>query len=117
MLVFLRFLAFGIDTALIFVISYCIPNFISFEIVRNLISLVIFVILIIFKDLFFGSQSIGKKILGLDIVSNDGRSLTSIRLLKRNFLSLVDFKDYLADIITDQRSFGDLKCNTKVIKK
>lgn len=117
-----RLIASYIDIMLIsFIIYYpfkLLANLFENNMVLNIISailiLVIFYTLILNKDGIIGYESIGKKIMRLKIYK-DGKRLEDKKILrKRNYLSFWDLPFYVINVLFDNKTEGDIKCNTEV---
>lgn len=117
-----RLAASYIDIMLIYFILYYPVKLLKIlfknNIVPNIISsifiLVILYILILNKDGIIGYESIGKKITRLKIYK-DGKRLEDKKILrKRNYLSFWDLPFYVINVLFDNKTEGDIKCNTEV---
>ena len=88
------------------------------NIVLNIISAIFIVfilyILILNKDGIIGYESIGKKIMRLKIYKDEKRLEDKKILRKRNFLSFWDLPFYIINVLFDNKTEGDIKCNTEV---
>lgn len=123
-----RIIAVAIDTYIYIILlkySRYIFNMIPFienDIVRLFVS-IIWMLLLVFsyssKDIIFGYESIGKKLMKLQICYEDGTQVKDKRLLfERVFYSLTSLSNlYLIDIIYDEKSVGDKKTKTIVKEK
>ena len=124
---FSRFIAALIDSAILFVLVFISLFFLSTD---NIFVFVFFLILalvyFVTKDILFGNQSLGKKLLGLECYNVIEQRLANtkeifirgaIRLLMTFlFLSLiVDVFAAIAD--SDNRRFTDHAAGTMIIKK
>lgn len=67
------------------------------------------------KDRLFGNASIGKKILGLKIISTDDQTLSNKILFQRNHRTLWTWGAYPFMILYDNKSGGDIDYNTAVV--
>lgn len=117
-----RLIASYIDIMLIYFILYypvkLLANLFKNNIVPNIISsifiLVILYILILNKDGIIGYESIGKKIMRLKIYKDEKRLEDKKILRKRNYLSFWDLPFYVINVLFDNKTEGDIKCNTEV---
>mgnify|MGYP005797875483 CR=1 FL=1 len=117
-----RLIASYIDIMLIsFIIYYpfklleiLFKNNMVLNIISAILILVIFYTLILNKDGIIGYESIGKKIMRLKIYK-DGKRLEDKKILrKRNYLSFYDLPFYVINVLFDNKTEGDIKCNTEV---
>ncbi len=77
-------------------------------------SLIVWLLAVIFKDFLFKGQSLGKKIIGIKVVMNDGKPLNLLAALLRAIpLILVPIE--LIMIITQEKRIGDYLAKTKVV--
>lgn len=84
------------------------------NIISAILILIIFYTLILNKDGIMGYESIGKKIMRLKIYK-DGKRLEDKKILrKRNYLSFWDLPFYVINVLFDNKTEGDIKCNTEV---
>lgn len=89
-------------------------NNIVLNIISAILIVVILYILILNKDGIIGYESIGKKIMRLKIYK-DGKRLEDKRILrKRNYLSFWDLPFYVINVLFDNKTEGDIKCNTEI---
>lgn len=117
-----RLIASYIDIMLIsFIIYYpfklleiLFKNNMVLNIISAILIVVILYILILNKDGIMGYESIGKKIMRLKIYK-DGKRLEDKKILrKRNYLSFWDLPFYVINVLFDNKTEGDIKCNTEV---
>ena len=117
-----RLIASYIDIMLIsFIIYYpfklleiLFKNNMVLNIISAILIVVILYILILNKDGIMGYESIGKKIMRLKIYK-DGKRLEDKKILrKRNYLSFYDLPFYVINVLFDNKTEGDIKCNTEV---
>lgn len=72
-------------------------------------------LLFCFKDVLFGYESIGKKIMGLKIYDKKGNRVTDKRkLVKRVFHSTYTFPFYVIFVFVNNQTIGDKVCGTTV---
>lgn len=84
------------------------------NIISAIFIVIIFYLLILNKDGIIGYESIGKKIMKLKIYK-DGKRLKDKKILrKRNYLSFWDMPFYVINVLFDNKTEGDTKCNTEV---
>ena len=67
------------------------------------------------KDRIFENASIGKKILGLKIISTGNQTLSNKMLFQRNHRTLWTWGAYPFMILYDNKSGGDIDYNTMVV--
>ena len=89
-------------------------NNIVLNIISAILIVVILYILILNKDSIIGYESIGKKIMRLKIYKDEKRLEDKKILRKRNFLSFWDLPFYIINVLFDNKTEGDIKCNTEV---
>lgn len=89
-------------------------NNIVLNIISAILIVVILYILILNKDGIIGYESIGKKIMRLKIYKDEKRLEDKKILRKRNFLSFWDLPFYIINVLFDNKTEGDIKCNTEV---
>lgn len=89
-------------------------NNIVLNIISAILIVVILYILILNKDGIIGYESIGKKIMRLKIYKDEKRLEEKKILRKRNFLSFWDLPFYIINVLFDNKTEGDIKCNTEV---
>ena len=77
--------------------------------------LIVFLSLLLLKDLAFKSTTIGKRIFKLKIVKTDGTNLTIFDVIKRNIpiMILLPVEAFL--IIVNNRRIGDVWAKTSVV--
>ena len=117
-----RLIALYLDIMIIsFVIYYpyklleiLFKNNIVLNIISAILIVVILYILILNKDGIIGYESIGKKIMRLKIYKDEKRLEDKKILRKRNFLSFWDLPFYIINVLFDNKTEGDIKCNTEV---
>ena len=117
-----RLIASYLDIMLIYFILYypvkLLVNLFENNMILNIISAILIVvilyILILNKDSIIGYESIGKKIMRLKIYKDEKRLEDKKILRKRNFLSFWDLPFYIINVLFDNKTEGDIKCNTEV---
>ena len=117
-----RLIASYLDIMLIYFILYypvkLLVNLFENNMILNIISAILIVvilyILILNKDGIIGYESIGKKIMRLKIYKDEKRLEDKKILRKRNFLSFWDLPFYIINVLFDNKTEGDIKCNTEV---
>ena len=122
-----RLLAVYIDFITAVVVSTVVTNIVTlgnFNAPRSffmqILSIVIYLLLVIsyivIKDILFKSASLGKKILGIKIIDDNGSDVLKRKILiKRNLENLIVFPLYIIDVLLNNQSKGDKKYKTKVI--
>jgi uncharacterized RDD family membrane protein YckC len=73
-----------------------------------------------FQEAYFNGRTLGKKTLGLRVITVDGQPINGLQALMRNFLRLPTFMMPVVDLITmtlnDRfQRLGDLACGTVVV--
>lgn len=122
-----RLLACYIDF-IIFLLFFSIPlEFLNDDFLKNdstdislfiIVFMIIFLLLFAFKDIITGNRSIGKRILKLYILDENGNICKNKKiLLKRNIRTLELFPMYVFNILQDNKSSGDCKYHTIVESK
>lgn len=84
------------------------------------VELIVIVLYITFKDLFFRNASVGKKIFQLEIVSKDASSIPTVKIiLLRNMLDLVPIFFWwdLFMVMKGKEKYVDRWCGTIVALK
>ena len=120
-----RILAYIIDYAT-FVVYMVIVAFIIIIIgVESEFNLDAFVLILVYsvpfmfclKDSVFKNQSIGKRIMGIEIIKNDGTRPSFIVLFSRNFiLGVLNWIELIVYLVNGER-FADKILNTMVVYK
>lgn len=117
-----RLIASYLDIMLIYFILYypvkLLVNLFENNMILNIISAILIVvilyILILNKDSIIGYESIGKKIMRLKIYKVGKRLEDKIILRKRNYLNIRDMPFYVINVLVNNKTEGDIKCNTEV---
>lgn len=120
-----RLIAAYIDYMIIFILIYIPVSFLSLlkfpifiDVILGLLSVLIFFLLFIRKDIIFKNASIGKKILKLEIIFEQENQIPDKSIIiKRNQTSCLYFEFYLFQILFNNKSSGDYKYHTKVVSK
>ena len=124
-LLFKRFLALLIDCYTVYIPIFFLllananPFYLAFHelFLRALISFIILVVYILFKDLLFRNASLGKKIFGIVVVDSEGAKPTAKQVILRNisvcFLLYVEAVYILAN--DEHNRLGDKWAKTKVV--
>ena len=90
-------------------------KYIFLEIVFTLTALILFANLFLRKDMIFGYESIGKKIMRLKIYDEGGmRIKNKKKLMDRVYYSFYTFPFYLFEILISNKSRGDRIASTVV---
>ena len=89
-------------------------NNIVLNIISAILIVVILYILILNKDSIIGYESIGKKIMRLKIYKVGKRLEDKKILRKRNYLNIRDMPFYVINVLVNNKTEGDIKCNTEV---
>lgn len=89
-------------------------NGILMDIFIGITGLVTFFNIYIRKDCLIGNNSIGKKITKLKIYQNGNELINKETLIKRNYLTIWSIPFYPFMILYNNKSEGDIKCNTEV---
>ena len=116
-----RLIAAYIDCLIIFYVS-CVPLYYIYTLFENLfmniftslLALLIMINLLLRKDCFIGYESIGKKICRLKIYHNDNPIKDKKLLMDRVFYTLWPFVSYPFMVLYNNKSNGDIKCNTEI---
>lgn len=117
-----RLIASYLDMIVIYHILYfpsiLLADLFESNMILNIISaifiVIIFYLLILNKDGIIGYESIGKKIMRLKIYK-DGKRLEDKKISrKRNYFSFWDMPFYVINVLFDNKTEGDIKCNTEV---
>ena len=118
---FRRLVALYIDYLIVFYVSYFPMNYIYslfnnmfMNIVTGLIAMILLINLFLRKDCLIGYESIGKKIMRLKIYQDDKPVKDKKILMDRVFNTLWPFVEYPFMILYNNKSKGDIKCNTEV---
>lgn len=116
-----RIIAAVIDFYIIVLVLALPLEFINSSIDNNIISIIIgiaffffFIYLYYRKDCIFGYESIGKKLLGLNVYSKNIRITDKILLKNRVKSTFELFPLYPIDILIDNVSIGDKKYDTEI---
>lgn len=117
-----RLIASYLDIMLIYFILYypvkLLVNLFENNMILNIISAILIVvilyILILNKDSIIGYESIGKKIMRLKIYKVGKRLEDKKILRKRNYLNIRDMPFYVINVLVNNKTEGDIKCNTEV---
>lgn len=117
-----RFTAQFIDECIAFLVGYVLLMLINKFIGNESFSLIVFFSVVILYTLFadglFIGQSIGKKIKGLYVVTNDSEEPCSFfRSFIRNLTFLLGPFDLISLMGSSRRRLGDMLANTKVVVK
>ena len=116
-----RLLAIAIDYYIIFHIIYLPLNYIFknstnilVDILSGLLAIILLVNLFLRKDCLIGYESVGKKIMRLKIFQN-GKTVQNKKILvDRIFYTLWPFMTYPFMVLYNNKSKGDIRCNTEV---
>lgn len=119
-----RFLSMLIDFHIIIYVSlvfwdiFCMAVTLIFGIsINDLICLAFkFMLLVMIKDLVFRNASIGKKLLKLEILKDDGTMPHVFELLFRNILFIIFPAEIMLALCNDKR-IGDMIFKTSVVLK
>ncbi len=118
-----RIIAIFIDFHIIFFAGYMFASIfemmpfenILIDIICGLVFLTIFINLFLRKDMIFGYESIGKKIMRLKIYDEGGmRIKNKKKLMDRVYYSFYTFPFYLFEILISNKSRGDRIARTVV---
>ena len=117
-----RILAAVIDLCIISFIGVFMHFFIFYGLTDGILKNILVVVgtileslIFLFKDLFFGKRSFGKRFFKLKIVKKDGTKLTALDLIKRNLtFILLPPIEVLLILITGEK-LGDTFAKTTVI--
>ena len=112
-----RFFALMIDMAsalgVALIIEYLLIQ-IGYDTLSGTVPFTLAVICLIFKDLIFAKGSLGKHLLKLELVVNQG-SLTFVKRITRNLPLIILPLEMLATLVMKGRRIGDMLSGTEVI--
>lgn len=114
-----RFKALIIDIGILMVIHILITILFMLVVSSNLMYNHVMTSIIVYglffcKDMVNG-QSVGKRLLKLQVVSDKGGAVTLPKLIARNLVALVQPIDALFMINNQGRRWGDILCKTQVV--
>ena len=113
-----RLMATFLDYFIFFYVSYLIliiaevftKNNMVLRVITTMFVMLVFFCLFLCKDILFGYESIGKKVMKLKIYDEDGNNLIDKKkLIMRTFYSFWLFPIYPFMILVNNRSIGDEK--------
>lgn len=116
-----RIVAYNIDFIVAFIIFY-IPILLFKNFLENFfwLSLIVFfslgflfLLLMIYKDILFKNQSLGKKIVNIRILQN-GQIPDRKTIIRRNKFTVLGIMSYPFTVIILNKSIGDIICGTEV---
>lgn len=111
------FIDFYIICFIMIISSYTIffrAKYLSFY--QSLAFFILTFILVLIKDKVFGNASIGKRILKIKVIKENGEKLTVLTSVKRN-LSILLLPLEILLIITDNKRLGDMWAKTTVVER
>jgi len=111
---------FYIYYAILFIGSSIVKNLIMYNGTINLFRmplLIVWFILILINDLMLGNRSIGKHMMEIEVVDEDGNIPSAWKLIVRNLIFILLFPIEILSVLIFDKTIGDFILKTKVVKE
>ena len=111
---------FYIYYTILFIGSSIVKNLIMYNGTINLFRmplLIVWFIFILINDLMLGNRSIGKHMMEIEVVDEDGNIPSAWKLIVRNLIFILLFPIEILSVLIFDKTIGDFILKTKVVKE